>query len=94
VEVAFHLPKRRLFQMNGKKVEEELAQRLTEGTMEIQEAEENARKRLPIKTEIRIQAQIDPIVEETKQYRQMAEEVDERYQRYDKLVNKLRKREE
>jgi 23S rRNA A2030 N6-methylase RlmJ len=80
--------------MDAKKVEEELAQRLTEGTIEMEEAEENARKRLPIKTEIRIQAQVDPIVEETKQYRQMAEEVDERYKRYDQLVNNSREGQE
>jgi 23S rRNA A2030 N6-methylase RlmJ len=76
--------------MDIKKVEEELAQKLTEGEMETGDAEDKARKRLPIKTEIRIQAQIDPVVEETRQYRQMAEEIDERYKRYDQLVDESR----
>jgi 23S rRNA A2030 N6-methylase RlmJ len=73
--------------MDPKEMEEELVQKLTEGEMEKENADEAARKRLPIKTEIRIQAQIDPVVEETKQFRQMAEEVDDRYKRYDRLVN-------
>jgi 23S rRNA A2030 N6-methylase RlmJ len=72
--------------MDMKKMEEELAQTLAEGEMEAQNAEEKARKRLPIQTEIRIQAHIDPVVEETKRFRKMAEEVDERYTRYDRLV--------
>lgn len=67
--------------MDVKKVEEQLAQTLTEGEMEQQDTTEAARKRLPIKTEIRIQAQVEPVVEETKLYRQMAEEIDNRYDR-------------
>ncbi|MFE5317952.1 hypothetical protein ACFQ88_04480 [Paenibacillus sp. NPDC056579] len=67
--------------MDAKKVEEQLAQTLTEGEMEQQDTTEAARKRLPIKTEIRIQAQVEPVVEETKLYRQMAEEIDNRYDR-------------
>jgi len=67
--------------MDAKKVEEQLAQTLTEGEMERVDASEAARKRLPLKTEIRIQAQVEPVVEETKLFRQMAEEVDDRYDR-------------
>ncbi|MBP1991860.1 hypothetical protein [Paenibacillus eucommiae] len=73
--------------MDAKELEEQLAKKLTAGEIENQDAEEAAVKRLPIKTEIRIQAQIDPVVEETKQYRKMAEEVDKRYSRYDKFVD-------
>lgn len=67
--------------MDAKKVEEQLAQTLTEGEMERVDTSEAARKRLPLKTEIRIQAQVEPVVEETKLFRQMAEEVDDRYDR-------------
>lgn len=73
--------------MSSRELEEELVQKLTEGEMKLEKADEAARKRLPLKTEIRIQAQIDPIVEETKRYRQMASEVDDRYAKYDRLVN-------
>ncbi|MDF2961129.1 MAG: hypothetical protein K0S39_2864 [Paenibacillus sp.] len=73
--------------MDARELEEELVKKLTEGEMEAEDADKAARKRLPLKTEIRIQAQTDPVVEETKQYRQMAEEVDGRYSRYDKWVN-------
>jgi 23S rRNA A2030 N6-methylase RlmJ len=72
--------------MDSKKLEEELVNKLVEGQIESEAADEAARKQLPVKTEIRIQAKIDPVVEETKRYRQMADEVDTRYARYDKLV--------
>ncbi|GAA4868745.1 hypothetical protein GCM10023310_55520 [Paenibacillus vulneris] len=68
--------------MDEKEWEEQLARKLTEGEMDTEDTEEAARKRLPIKTEIRIQAQIDPVVRETKLYRQMAREVDDRYDRW------------
>ncbi|TDG00256.1 hypothetical protein [Paenibacillus piri] len=73
--------------MDARELEEQLVKKLTEGEMQTEEADKAIRKRLPIKTEIRIQAQIDPVVEETRQYREMAEEVDGRYSRYDKLVD-------
>jgi 23S rRNA A2030 N6-methylase RlmJ len=72
--------------VDSKEFEEELAQKLTEGDMELRDPDETARKRLPVKTEIRIQAAIDPVVEETRQYRQIAKEVDQRYDRYNKLI--------
>ncbi|RCW46496.1 hypothetical protein [Paenibacillus prosopidis] len=72
--------------MDTKELEEQLVQKLTEGEMQQVDTEEAARIRLPMKTEIRIPAHIDPVVEETKQYRKIAEEVDERYSRYDRLV--------
>lgn len=72
--------------MDTKKLEEQLVQKLTEGEIQHVDIDEAARIRLPMKTEIRISAHIDPVVEETKQYRKMAEEVDDRYARYDRLV--------
>ncbi|MBP1155690.1 MULTISPECIES: hypothetical protein [unclassified Paenibacillus] len=75
--------------MSSKELEEELVQKLTEGEMRQENVDEAARKRLPIKTEIRIQAHIDPVVLETKRFRQMASEVDDRYAKYDRLVNEL-----
>ncbi|MNI17172.1 hypothetical protein D3C73_705320 [compost metagenome] len=74
--------------MDAKELEEQLAQKLTAGEMDSLDAEDTARKLLPMKTEIRIQAQIDPIVEETKKYRKMAEEVDDRFARYDRWIEK------
>jgi 23S rRNA A2030 N6-methylase RlmJ len=72
--------------MDSKNLEEELALQLSESKIESEDAAEDARKRLPVKTEIRIQMQIDPVAEETRRYRQMAKEVDARYKRYDKLT--------
>jgi 23S rRNA A2030 N6-methylase RlmJ len=73
--------------VDSKRLEEELAGQLIESKIELEDAAEDARKRLHFKTEIRIQAQIDPVVEETRRYRQMAEEVDARYTRFDELVD-------
>ena len=68
-------------------LEQELAERLTEGPMteEPQQADdkqEMVRRRLPARYEIRIQTMQDPIVLETERYREMAEELDDRYDRY------------
>ncbi len=68
--------------MEPKDLEQELAQSLTEGELEKQDTGEAARRQLPVRTEIRIQAKIDPIVEETRKYRSMAKEIDQRYDRY------------
>jgi len=62
--------------------EEQLVRKLTEGEIAQEDTEEVARKRLPMKSEIRIQAQVDPVQEETKQFRKMAEEIDGRYDKY------------
>jgi 23S rRNA A2030 N6-methylase RlmJ len=80
--------------MDSKKLEEELAGQLIESKIEHEDAAEDARKQLPFKTEIRIQAQIDPVVEETRRYRQMAEEVDARYTRYDELADESKDNQE
>ncbi|MFC5452917.1 hypothetical protein [Paenibacillus aestuarii] len=62
--------------------EEQLIRKLTEGEIAQEDTEEEARKRLPMKSEFRIQAQVDPVQEETKQYRKMADEIDDRYDKY------------
>jgi len=72
--------------LDSRELEDQLVKKLTEGEMETEEASKTAHKRLPVKTEIRIQAQIDSIVEETRQYRKMAAEVDNRYSRFDHLL--------
>lgn len=67
-----------------KKLERELSELLTDGMMdaEKQDHQEEGRKRLPTKYEVRIQTQIDPILEETRKYRSMAKELDDRYDKY------------
>jgi hypothetical protein len=59
--------------------EELLVQRLTEGQLEQNSPEDEAVKALPPRWEIRIQTDRDPIAEETKVYRSIAREVDDRY---------------
>ncbi|MCC3379160.1 hypothetical protein ACFQ5D_15075 [Paenibacillus farraposensis] len=61
-------------------LERELSELLTEG--EIRENEAKKRERLSPKYEVRIQTDIDPIVEETRKYRSMARELDDRYDEY------------
>ncbi|WCK54929.1 hypothetical protein PP175_02630 [Aneurinibacillus sp. Ricciae_BoGa-3] len=65
-----------------KKLEIEVSQMLTQGEMETADPEKAAVDNLPHRYEVRIQAQQDPIVEETKQFRKIAEEVDDRYNKY------------
>jgi hypothetical protein len=72
--------------VDQRSLEEQLAHTLQEGEMERVNTQEAARKRLPRRTEVRIQAEIDPVVEETKQYRKMAREVDSRYAKYDEMI--------
>jgi hypothetical protein len=69
--------------MNEKEqLERHVSQSLTQGRMEAPDPEAAARRRLIPRHEIRIQAGTDPIVEETRQFRSMAEEVDGRYDGY------------
>ena len=63
-------------------VEEQLSTLLTEGDMSQKEPTKEAPKRLATRYEVRIQAEQDPIVEETKQFREIAKEVDNRYDRF------------
>ncbi|CAM3628122.1 hypothetical protein [Marinicrinis lubricantis] len=64
------------------KLEEQLSRALTEGEMERNDPKRAAIRQLPTKYETRTQAAFDPIVEETKRFRGMAKEIDDRYDRY------------
>ncbi|MDT3428503.1 hypothetical protein J2Z22_004095 [Paenibacillus forsythiae] len=69
--------------MNGKEdLERRLSEMLTEG--ELEESGREAGRRHPIspKYEIRVQTALDPIVEETYRYREIARELDDRYDKY------------
>jgi hypothetical protein len=57
---------------------------LTESAPEGNDPEADALKALPPRWEVRIQAERDPVAEETKIYRGIAHEVDKRYDKYDK----------
>lgn len=59
--------------------EAELAKRLTEGPLEGEAPEQEAVARLSPRWEVRIQSESDPVAEETAQYRKLAKEVDDRY---------------
>jgi hypothetical protein len=63
-------------------LEQEVTHTLTEGDMEAVDPSEEARKQLTPRHEIRIQVKQDPIVKETERYRQLAHEVDNRYDGY------------
>ncbi|SLK07649.1 MULTISPECIES: hypothetical protein [unclassified Paenibacillus] len=67
----------------SKELERRLSDMLTEGEMEESgDADKRERQLIPPKYEVRIQTERDPIVEETLKYRDMAREVDDRYDRY------------
>lgn len=67
----------------SKELERRLSDMLTEGDMEeSSDADKRERQLIPPKYEVRIQTERDPIVEETLKYRDMAREVDDRYDRY------------
>lgn len=77
---------------DNKELERELSEMLTEqeiGSEEERKREE--RRRLSPRYEIRIQTNLDPIVEETRKYRSMAKEVDGRYDDYMKRAAKTGK---
>lgn len=67
--------------------EDDLAHALTEGDMQAEEPDDAALRRLGERYEIRIQAEQDPIVEETRLYRRIASEVDSRYDDYLKRIH-------
>ncbi|WP_019635158.1 hypothetical protein [Paenibacillus fonticola] len=68
---------------NEKRLEEELSGLLSDAEEKSEEERlEEGRKSLPYKYEIRIQTELDPIVEETIKYRSMAKELDGRYDEY------------
>ncbi|CAH0118850.1 MULTISPECIES: hypothetical protein [unclassified Paenibacillus] len=68
--------------MNEHEMERKITEILTDGEMKESDREQEQRKRIVPKYEIRIQTQLDPIVEETRKYRMMAQEIDDRYDRY------------
>ncbi|MCJ8011741.1 hypothetical protein MUG84_08300 [Paenibacillus sp. KQZ6P-2] len=64
-------------------LERKLSEMLTEGEMEErQDRKDQEREQISPRYEIRIQTELDPIVEETLKYRSMARELDDRYDRY------------
>ncbi|GIP28056.1 hypothetical protein J23TS9_31860 [Paenibacillus sp. J23TS9] len=64
-------------------LERQLSEMLTEGEMEdLQNRKDQERELISPRYEVRIQTQLDPIVEETWKYRSMARELDDRYDRY------------
>ncbi len=66
------------------RLEHALAEQLTGGPLEEDpDRERKLRDRISPRYEIRIQTELDPIVEETKQYRKLAKEIDDRYDRFD-----------
>lgn len=67
-----------------KNLEQLLAEQLTEAEPKDGKPEEEALRRLPPRWEIRIQTEYDPVAEQTKKYRAMAKEVDDRYDRRSK----------
>lgn len=75
-----------------KNLEQELNELLTEGEpISEEERREEGRRRLPPRYEVRIQTELDPIVEETLQYRKMAKELDDRYDQYLKKTGRIDK---
>ncbi|MCM3175798.1 hypothetical protein [Paenibacillus sp. MER 99-2] len=67
----------------SKELEQRLRDMLMEGDMEDSgDADQRERQLIPPKYEVRIQTERDPIVEETLKFRQLAREVDDRYDRY------------
>lgn len=67
----------------SKELERRLSDMLTEGDMEASgDAEVRERQLIPPKYEVRIQTELDPIVEETLKFRTMGRELDDRYDRY------------
>lgn len=73
---------------SAEELERELTERLTEGFMQEEDRDVRERRMIPSKYEIRIQTTLDPIAEETIQYRRMAKEIDGRYDEY---MNKIKR---
>lgn len=68
--------------MDREQLERELAERLTDGQLTDEERAKRVKAKLSPKYEVRIQAELEPVVEETIRYRQLAKELDERYDRF------------
>jgi hypothetical protein len=67
---------------DNEQLEREVADILSTSGAKAEDPSEAARKRLIPKYEIRVQTQLDPIVEETLRFRKLAKEVDSRYDKY------------
>ena len=63
-------------------VEQRLAQLLSDEVTRQESADEEARRKLSPRYEIRVRTEREPIAEETKQFRKIAKEVDDRYDQY------------
>ncbi|WP_187380061.1 hypothetical protein [Paenibacillus rubinfantis] len=80
---------------DSKDLERELSEMLTEGEYgSEEERREEERRRLSPKYEIRIQTTLDPIVEETLNYRKIAKEIDGRYDEYMKKTGRIEEKPE
>ncbi|USB33846.1 hypothetical protein [Paenibacillus sp. YPG26] len=78
-----------------KELERQLSELLSqEAELSEEERQEEERRRLSPKYEIRIQTELDPIVEETLKYRSIAKELDGRYDEYMKKSGKTSKESE
>ncbi|AWB46791.1 hypothetical protein DCC85_03410 [Paenibacillus sp. CAA11] len=79
-------------EQQDKELERQLSELLTDGELNEENRQEEGRKRLSPKYEIRIQTELDPIVTETRKYRSMAKEIDNRYDKYmDRLPKEQQK---
>lgn len=63
-------------------LERKLSELLQDGEMEQGDRKAKEIRQIPPKYEIRIQTTLDPIVEETLRYRKIANELDDRYDKY------------
>jgi hypothetical protein len=75
-------------------MERELAEQLESGPLEDADRERKTMAKLSPKYEIRIQTEHDPIVEETKIYRKLAREVDDKYDKYMDRIHSEQTKEE
>lgn len=78
---------------DDKELERKLSDLLTEGELSEEDRRKEEQKRLSPKYEIRIQTELDPIVEETLKYRSIAREIDGRYDEYMKKTGNADKNE-
>lgn len=63
-------------------LERQLSELLTDGDMQGELPEQEAPHKLSPRYEIRVRAKHDPIAEETRKIRQIADEIDDRYDQY------------
>ncbi|GIO37820.1 hypothetical protein J41TS12_26810 [Paenibacillus antibioticophila] len=78
-----------------KELERELSEMLSDQVVDSEEERlKKERSRLAPKYEVRIQTQLDPIVEETLKYRSMGKEIDGRYDAYLKRAGVSDRKEE